>query len=149
MRDSRIGSFGALGLGLVLAIQVTALADMPLAMACAGLILSQTFGRGAMTVALAQGRYLRAKGAGAGMDQPLGAGGMFVVMLASLGAWMVAQGLGLGYGAAATGFAVGLACAMLWRAAYIRRYGGDTGDLLGALHMFSATGVLLGVAAWP
>jgi adenosylcobinamide-GDP ribazoletransferase len=148
MRDSRIGSFGALGLGLVLAVQVTALAGMPLEMACAGLILSQTFGRAAMTVALAQGRYLRAKGAGTGMDQSLGARGMFVVMLATVGAWMIAQGLGLGYAVVLTGFAVGLACAVLWRAAYLRRYGGDTGDLLGALHMVSATGTLLGIAAW-
>lgn len=148
MRDSRVGSYGVLGLGLLLALQATALLAMPLPWACATLIFAQTLGRGAMTVALSQGRYLREKGAGTGMDQPLEFGGMFVLMLATVVAWSLANGIALPFAVLATGFVTGLFCSALWRWAYLRRYGGDTGDLLGALHMFAATGTILGIAAW-
>jgi adenosylcobinamide-GDP ribazoletransferase len=148
MRDSRIGSYGVLGLGFALAVQATALATLPLNWACAAMIFAQMLGRGAMSVALSDGRYLRAKGAGTGMDRPLGAQGMFVLMMATIGAWMLAQAIALPYPALATGFCAGAGLGALWRWAYLRRYGGDTGDLLGALHMLTVTGTLLGIAAW-
>ena len=148
MRDSRIGSYGVLGLGFVLALQATALALLPLVWACAALIVSQCAGRAAMTLALSQGRYLRAKGAGTGLDQPLGAAGLGVVLAATGAALALAGLIALPPGALATALAVGAGCGAIWRALCLRRNGGDTGDLLGALHMITATGTLLGVAAW-
>lgn len=45
MRDSRIGSYGALGLGLMVALRLAAMVALPPALAVAGLVAAATLGR--------------------------------------------------------------------------------------------------------
>lgn len=147
MRDSQIGSYGALGLGAVIGIQAAALATAPLATGIGALLIGHTLGRALMAQALCQGRYLRAKGAGTGLDTPLGRAGWAATGLALALAVLVAWPF---LGAISTIGAVlgGVATGAVWRGWTRRRLGGDTGDTLGALHCAALTGSFLGATAW-
>lgn len=118
MRDSRIGSFGALALGVSLAMRLTTLALAPnplLAMVLAGLL-----GRGAMLLPLLLLQPARVGGLGAplaGSRGPAAAG----LVIAALAAWFQP-------GAGLAALLAGLALAWLAR----RQIGGYTGDVFGA-----------------
>ena len=145
MRDSRIGAFGALALMIVLGAKVLGLAAMPAAAPWV-LIAAHALSRGAMTLVFRRARYLRATGAGMGMDVPLGVSGLAatlgactlatVLLAATLGAWPAL--------AAVLGAALG--AALIWAWAH-RRLGGITGDVLGACQQMAELGVVLGVLA--
>lgn len=146
MRDSRIGTYGTLALGLVLGAQVAALGGLA-GGAPVALIAAAALSRLPMAGFLRLGPYLRAQGAASGMTGPwpaegLIASGATLIVAMALAVW------GLG-GAALTG-AAGLVLAAgatgLWARA---RLGGITGDVLGAVQQAGFTGFLLGVAAWP
>ncbi len=145
MRDSRIGTFGALGLGLTLGAGVMALVALGPA-APAALVAGQALSRAAMTALLRRGPYLRLQGAGSGMTGPLGAQGWAASLSAVITAlavsaaahgpalWMGLVGLGLGAGA-------------IWLWARLR-LGGVTGDILGAAQQVGLLGFWLGLLAW-
>jgi adenosylcobinamide-GDP ribazoletransferase len=145
MRDSRIGVFGALALGLVLALKATALAAMPAGLAAAALVAGHAVSRLSCLIVVATSRYARAAGtagfAAAGVDG--------LPFAAATGALSLAGVLLLaGSGAALAGVA-GLAVGhLLARAAFERRLGGYTGDCLGATQQLSEVGFYLGVLAW-
>jgi len=147
MRDSQIGSYGALGLGLTLGLQAVMLASAPVTIGIGALVIGHTLGRAMMAHALGQGRYLRAKGAGSGLDRPLGRAGWvatgLAMGLAALAAWPF-----LGAAGAASAILGGIAAGSLWRGWTLHRLGGDTGDTLGALHCMALTGSFLGAAVW-
>ena len=146
MRDSRLGSFGALALGLGLALKVTALASLPVWAAALALIAGHGASRAAAVVALARGRYARSEGksrfTAGGLDATglriaLASGAVVLLPLAGLSLLvplLAAAGLCAGYGAA------------WWIGA--RRLGGYTGDTLGATQQLSEIGLYLALAAW-
>ncbi|MCA0203306.1 MAG: adenosylcobinamide-GDP ribazoletransferase [Proteobacteria bacterium] len=142
MRDSRIGSFGALALGVVLAARVMALAALG-PWAPAALIAGQGLSRGGMGVMLQSGPYVRLSGAGTGMtgQQPLApplgaalAGGALLLWTAGWGLLSALAGLALAQ--------------LAIRAWARRRLGGITGDVLGAAQVLGDLGLLLGLLAW-
>lgn len=147
MRDSRIGSYGALGLGLIVALQGVAFAALPVVQAMAALVLSQTLGRAVMTGALARDPYLRAQGTGSGLNAPLGQTGA-VRLGGAVVVAVILTSLTLPLGAIATASICALLAGAAWRAWVLRRLGGQTGDTLGALHMVTATATLIGASAW-
>lgn len=141
MRDSRIGSFGAIALVLSLAIRGVALAQFgaPLQAALA-LVVAGCLGRAAIVVVLATTRPARVDGLGASLaDIPrlsvLGAGA--VAVLAVLLLPMRPAGLALSMAGVAA-----LAMALLAR----RQIGGHTGDVLGATAVVTECVVLAGLA---
>lgn len=146
MRDSRIGSYGAVTLGLVLALRVAALAGLG-AGAAAALIGVHGASR-LSTLALAAALpYARAEGKASfaseglgplGWSIALGAGGVAALVLV----WSA--------GLVATLTAVVAAVAVtLWLGAMMRRrLGGQTGDGLGAVQQLAETVMLLGLLAW-
>ena len=146
MRESTIGTYGALGLGLVVATKVAALAGMAPAAAAAALVAGHATSRLSLVLVVATSRYARPAGTGG-----FTAGGVARRDLAIAGATgllcLAALGLGLGprvaFGAAA-GLVLGH---LLARALFERRLGGYTGDCLGATQQLSELGFLLGVAA--
>jgi len=146
MRDSRIGSFGALALGVVVGAAALALARLGPGAAPAALIAGAALSRVAMTVMLRHGPYLRAQGSGTGMTGPLGAAGWLV--LAGAVALALALGaalLGVGVLAGLAGLMAGAGGIWLWAR---RRLGGVSGDILGAAQQLGMLGFLLGVLAW-
>jgi adenosylcobinamide-GDP ribazoletransferase len=129
MRDSRIGSYGAIALALSLILRVTALslATRP----AWSLLLAAVFGRAAMLVLLLLLRPARTDGLAA----PLARG---APVLAVVG---IALSLLLGVlSARALCAATGVALAMSFAAR--RQIGGYTGDILGATEQIAECAVL-------
>jgi adenosylcobinamide-GDP ribazoletransferase len=150
MRDSRIGSYGALALGLALMLRVTALAAIlgaagPWA-AAAAILIAAMWSRSQGVVVLATIAPARSDGRAANVGRPqrrsmhvalaLSAGGAIGFTLSSaLPVWGLCAGLALSVGA------VGV-LARLAR----RLIGGQTGDIVGATQQLSEVAIYLGFA---
>ncbi|HET9067581.1 MAG TPA: adenosylcobinamide-GDP ribazoletransferase [Amaricoccus sp.] len=145
MRDSRIGTYGALALGLSFALRIAALAAMPLLTAAAALIAAHAASRATLAIVIATGRYARPEGAGSftagGLSSPrlalaLATGLLGIAAIGPAAGWL-----------AALGALAGLAAGLLLSRGFERRLGGYTGDTLGATQQLSETALLLGMLA--
>jgi len=142
MRDSRIGSFGAISIFFLLALEIAALVTMGEARRTAALWLAPGLARWAMVAVGWRIDYLRAEGAGTLLVAPGGdrnlalAGAIAAVAALPILSWRVLAA----YAAAA-------ALAATLRAAYRRWLGGVTGDLLGAAGELVELAVLLVLTA--
>lgn len=145
MRDSRLGSYGALALGLTLALKATTLAAMPLGLAAAALVTAHAGSRLSCLLVIATSRYLRPTGAGSFTAAGLGRGGLALAAITAAPtlALLPTPGLAL---AAVLGLAAGHLGARL---AFERRLGGYTGDCLGATQQIGEAAVYLALLAWP
>lgn len=147
MRDSRIGSYGALGLVLVTLGKLAALLALPPEAAPWALVAAHAGGRASMLWAMQVLPYARPQGAGSGVTDPLDPEGrliagatlalavlplLFVLPVSAL----ILGGLGLALGHIAL------------RRRMQRALGGWTGDTLGALEQAGELGLLLGLAAF-
>lgn len=146
MRDSRLGTYGAAGLGLMLAGRVAVLAALPLAAVPVALVAGQALSRASAVAAIAWGRYARdhgtAKPVQEGVDRASGA------VAAATALAVVAGAFALLPAAAVAGGLAGLVLGHLaMRRAYMRKLGGYTGDCLGGVQQCSEIGFLLGVLA--
>ncbi|MDT7836116.1 adenosylcobinamide-GDP ribazoletransferase [Aquabacterium sp. OR-4] len=166
MKDSRLGSYGALGLVLVLAAKLALLAQLTgqhsAMAAAAALVLAQAASRAGAATLLATLTYAgdpehaKAKP----LAQRIGAAG-----LATAWGWTLLVAVALGGGLAAGGVPLALPAPMPWRATLallavllvawrmrawlLRRLGGFTGDTLGATQQFAELAVLVVAAAQP
>lgn len=138
MRDSRIGSYGVLALGLVTALRIAALAALPFA--GAAFLALAMLSRAGMALLMAM-PPARREGLGAGAGRPvrrvLAAAG--VIALAS-----AASLIGPGRMAVAVPAVVLAQAAIAWLAA--RRLGGQTGDVLGAAQQAGEASGLVALA---
>lgn len=145
MKDSRLGSYGALALGLVLAARVGALSDInqPLT-AAAAFVAAHGAARAAAVVAMRLMPYAADPSASKlkPVARDVGPGETWLGGLTALPAVLLLPPI-----AAAAGLAAGAAAA-LWPAFAAKRLiGGYTGDVLGAVEQAFETAFLLGVAA--
>ncbi|MBK5927837.1 adenosylcobinamide-GDP ribazoletransferase [Rhodobaculum claviforme] len=147
MRDSRLGTYGAAGLGLMLAGRVVALAAMPPVAGAVALVAGQATSRASAVLAIATGRYARDHGTAKPVQEgvtpaDLGLALGTAAAVAALALWALPPGALLaGLGGMVLGH-------LAMRAYYERRLGGYTGDCLGAVQQCSEVGFLLGVLAW-
>ncbi len=144
MRDSRIGTFGVLGLTVTLILRWQALSWMLAGGAGPGWIAAAALGRAAMGGVMYALPHARADGLAAGVGRPglatmgLGCGiGMFAAIVC-LGSGALAIG--------AAGCALVAGCLVGWVA--WRKIEGQTGDILGACAVVVETAVLLFLAAF-
>jgi adenosylcobinamide-GDP ribazoletransferase len=142
MRDSRIGTFGAVGLILLLLLEIAAVGELPAGVRWRALIVAPSVGR-AMPVLV--GRLWPP----ARQD---GAGARFVTTLPGR-AWLaLPQALAVAAGALSVAgvvaFGAALAVSLGTATVLARRLGGVTGDVLGAAVELSELVVLLAVSAW-
>ena len=147
MRRSDIGPFGVLALGFTIALQVLSIAQLPAgAPALAAWVLAVALGRLAVAVACGPwGRASRADGLGAmviGSVTP--ARTVVAGTLAAVVAWVAAATGPLPWATALLWgplAAVGVALGLGWLAQ--RRFGGSSGDVLGATAELATLAVLL------
>jgi adenosylcobinamide-GDP ribazoletransferase len=138
MRDSRLGTYGALILLVSFVAKLSALAAMPDAVVVPGLIAAHALARGvlpAMSMSLA---YARKDGLAANAGRPDSAtvaiAGAFALVIALLALpWFDALCAALVAAAAAIG--------MAWLAQ--RQIGGQTGDVLGGAEQIGETAILV------
>lgn len=145
MRDSRIGTFGALALGLSLILRVTALAALAgvsTGLAVAALLSGAALSRTAGLLPLACLQPARANGLGAGVAQPERSALQFATMLAILSLSLpILAGASLSRVIVTGGIAV--------VAAYLpvplarAKIGGQTGDIAGASQQLSEIAFLV------
>ncbi|HSF93997.1 MAG TPA: adenosylcobinamide-GDP ribazoletransferase [Thermohalobaculum sp.] len=143
MRDSRIGSYGALALALSLGLRWAALAALAPGAGALALILAGGIGRAMMVPATALARYARTEGLGSMVAAGAGPRELGVALATAL----LLAVLGGGAGLAALAAAAAAAGLFLWF--LVRRVGGYTGDGLGAIAQFGEIAVMLVLAgAW-
>jgi adenosylcobinamide-GDP ribazoletransferase len=147
MKDSRLGTYGALAIGISLALRVAALAAVPTYVAAAALIAAHAWGRlGAVTV-MAMFPYAgdRTTSKMAYASDRLGLANLGLAIVFALIA--LTPLLLLAPSAAITGVVVG-AFAATWLARKAAKLvGGHTGDVLGAVEQVFETAFLVGIAA--
>jgi len=142
MKDSRLGTYGAVALGLVLAGRVAALAALGPA-APAALVGAHALARFSSLPLIRQLPYARADGgtgksfAGGVSDRGLGAAALFTGLL-TLSLWA---------GAALSAWLAAAAIVLVLAAWFRRRLGGITGDTLGAANQGVELAVYLALLA--
>lgn len=151
MQDSRIGTYGAVGLGLALALKASALAGLDPTgapgRAAAALVAGHALSRASALLVVMTSAYVRERGTGRFTAAGLGRRGAALVAAAGLVALAVLA-VGFGPGGAAAGVA-GLGIGhLLARRLFERQLGGYTGDCLGATQQLSEVGLYLGLLAW-
>ena len=149
MKDSRIGSYGALALIVVTGLRWAALASLPLAVAVPALVLAHTLARGGATALMARLDYVRDEdGKSKPLAVALGAGSLAVALciallpIAALLAWRPST-WPLWAAAVVAALAVHAYCVRWYR----RRLGGFTGDTLGCAEQLGEAAVLLAIVA--
>lgn len=142
MRDSRIGSFGALGLIVSVGLRTAALAALPSALAIPAMVAAHAGSRALLPAVAVALPSARSDGMGAALGQlPM----VVPAIAAALGLVLVMGPLGWPAGgrAAAAGAAAGIVvAAWAWR-----QIGGFTGDVLGLVQQAAETTMLTAVGA--
>src|SRR5258708_26574771 len=142
MRDSRLGTYGALILMVSFVTKVAALAALPDAFVVQGLIAAHALARGVLPSMAMNLPYARKDGLAANAGRPDFATAATAGALALIIAWLVLPWR------AAFGAALAAACCaagMAWLAQ--RQIGGQTGDVLGGAEQLGETAILLLLAA--
>jgi adenosylcobinamide-GDP ribazoletransferase len=142
MRDSRLGTYGALILMVSFVAKLSALAALPDAFVVQGLIAAHALARGVLPAMAASLPYARNDGLAANAGRPDSATAAIAGGLAFIIAW-----LSLPWFEALSAALAAAACAigMAWLAR--RQIGGQTGDVLGGAEQLGETAVLVLLAA--
>ena len=142
MRDSRIGSYGAIALLVSFAAKLSALAAIPDGYVVASLLATHALARGVLPAIAANLPYARQDGLARGGGQPDGAAALIAIALA-LPAALLALPWTISLWAAAIAGLSGFVVARL----AMRQIGGQTGDVLGCAEQVAETAVLVLLAA--
>ena len=145
MKDSRIGSYGALGLGLAMLLRVATTADLPPSIAFAGIVGAATMGRLWGVAVMAT---VAPSGGGSGVARAIGSGGPMLLAAGALAAIPGLLPLLLLTPVALGGALIAGALFLFWFGRLLRRrIGGSTGDCLGFAAYAGQLVVLLILAA--
>ncbi len=147
MRDSRLGTFGAVSLFVVLGLKIVSLSALAPLVALAALPLAQGLSRMSAVLVIATSTYSRSEGTAKPVAKGISRSALLIgsftsiASLAAFGFWFSAElvlvslaGLGVGH--------------VLTRLLFERKLGGYTGDCLGAVQQVSELGIYLAIAAW-
>ncbi|WP_428117472.1 adenosylcobinamide-GDP ribazoletransferase [Candidatus Poriferisodalis sp.] len=140
MKDSRLGTFGTLALVLVTLMQIFAVMPLPSRDAVIALALAHGIGRALAVTAMASVPAAAGTGLGHTYTTHLRGAPCAISLLASYGVAFALGPVGVFAVGAATGGAL-----LVGLIAY-RRFGGITGDALGAITQISQTAALVAVS---
>jgi adenosylcobinamide-GDP ribazoletransferase len=142
MRDSRLGTYGALILLVSFVTKLSALAAIPDALVVQSLIAAHALARGVLPAMSRNLPYARQDGLAANAGRPDPATAAIAGALAVVIAWLVLPGFDALCAALAAGAS---AIGMAWLAR--RQIGGQTGDVLGGTEQVAETAILVLLAA--
>lgn len=161
MKDSRIGTYGAVALILVLGVRIGALASMSTPLAVLALIFAHSAGRAGACVVLATLPYVRDDDSS--KSKPLARSMHRIELVVALSAPLLVALIAVAfyaYGyilliATRVQFALYFVISIIgatvivlwWRRVLLRRIGGFTGDTLGAVEQFIEVAIMLVFAA--
>jgi adenosylcobinamide-GDP ribazoletransferase len=148
MKDSRIGAYGAIGIGMLLALKCMVLTHFSMQAVVASLLIAHPLSRLAASALIWRLDYVRAEGKAKALAQRMSTG-EFLIAAVTACVPMLAVGLAgwlSWYGILAGASLGGLAC--IWLGGiFLRRIGGYTGDCLGAVQQVSELMFYLGLLA--
>jgi adenosylcobinamide-GDP ribazoletransferase len=148
MKDSRIGAYGAIGIGLMLAIKVSTLAGMPVLVVLGALMAAHPLSRLMACSLIWRMEYARAEGKAKPLAQEMGNGEFAIAILGAAIPAAVAMALGWLTPAALGSGLAAMLLATIWLARKFRqRLDGYTGDCLGAVQQLTEAVFYLGVLA--
>ncbi|SHH73329.1 adenosylcobinamide-GDP ribazoletransferase [Massilia sp. CF038] len=148
MKDSRIGTYGAVGAGLLLALKCVLLSALPPASAVAALLIAHPLSRFAATSLIWQLDYARDEGKAKPMAQHMTTGEFITAGVCALAPLLAAGVLTPSAWPQLGAALLATAGATIWLGAkFVRRIGGYTGDCLGAVQQVSEVAIYLCLAA--
>lgn len=148
MKDSRIGAYGAIGVGLLLALKCMLLFSLPLWTVAPVLLAAHPVSRLASTSLIRFLAYARSEGKAKPLAQHMSQR-EFVIAIATTALPVAVLGVvgSLSWASIAAGIG-GALFATVWLARlFVRRIGGFTGDCLGAVQQLAEVAFYLGVLA--
>ena len=146
MRDSRIGTYGAVTLGLTLALKAAALSSLAPLEAALALLVGHGASRMAAVQVVRWDAYARDTGAKFVAPTVTPDGWRFALLTTCV--LLIAGLFLLGPLATLTGVVLAAFAGWRFRAMFLRKLGGYTGDCLGGMQQVTELGFYLGVAAW-
>ncbi|WP_223264588.1 adenosylcobinamide-GDP ribazoletransferase [Sulfuriferula plumbiphila] len=148
MKDSRMGAYGAIGIGLMLALKFVVLSSLPIYAAAMALLAAHPLSRLASTALIWRLSYAKADGKAKPLAQPMSTLEFCIATVtASLPVVAICVADRLSWQAIVTG-SIAMVVATLWLAGiFLRRIGGYTGDCLGALQQVAEVVFYLGLLA--
>jgi adenosylcobinamide-GDP ribazoletransferase len=149
MKDSRIGAYGAIGIGLLLVLKCETLSSLPATKAIAALLIAHPLSRLAATALIVCLRYVKEEGKAKPLAKQMSLKEFFIAAVsASVPVAVMLWRQWLPWQAVACGVAT-MILAMLWLARiFVRRIGGYTGDCLGAVQQVTEVVFYLTILAW-
>ena len=143
MGDSRIGAFGALGLILLLLLEIAAVTEMPVSVRARALLVVPTVARATPPLLARLFRPAKPEGLGAAFGAGVGVLAAPIAILVALVVAIVAlRGLGI------VVLIIAVMSALVLTRFFARRVLGITGDVLGAAIEIAELAGLLTVSAW-
>lgn len=148
MKDSRIGAYGAIGIGLLIGLKCVTLSALPPHMVVMAMLIAHPLSRLASTSLILRMDYVRAEGKAKPLAQQMSCGdfcigavaGLPPLVVPGIAGWLPWHGMAAGIAAAAVVTA--------WLARHFRqRIGGYTGDCLGAVQQVAEAAFYLGLLA--
>lgn len=148
MKDSRIGSYGAVGVGLLLALKCMTLSWLPPQMAVAAMLAAHPMSRLASTVLIWKLDYVKSEGKSKPLAQHMSGAELAIALTTVLAVLAALYLLGaLSWRSIAAGVAA-VALVTVWLARkFVRRIGGYTGDCLGAVQQVAEVAMYLALLA--
>ncbi len=148
MTDSRIGTYGTLGIGLLLAVKCVTLASLPLQTVVAALLLVHPLSRLASTALIWRLQYVKGEGKAKPLAQQMSNGEFAIAVLTTLIVMLALYVSGwLSWRAIAACVAAAAGAAIWLARKFVRRIGGYTGDCLGAVQQLSEVACYLALLA--
>lgn len=148
MRDSRVGSYGAIGIAMLLAVKCISLASLPIEVAAAALLAAHPLSRLGACSLVWRLDYVREKGRAKPLAQQMSNFEFGIALVTALIPVGILGLLGYLSWPAIAGGIVAASLAALWVAKlFLKRIVGYTGDCLGAVQQLAEVAFYLGLLA--